>query len=57
MRFTIRDLLWLTVVFALAMSHVTTYMQRPDVISCPCCQSMYEIDSWTRVVENETLMP
>jgi hypothetical protein len=53
MRFTLRDLFWLFLVVALAMSHVTVLLKRPEHLICPCCQSMYEVDMWQRVIVEE----
>lgn len=53
MKFNLRDLFWLTLVFALTMSHVVVWSNRSEYLVCPCCQSMYEVDMWQRVIVEE----
>jgi hypothetical protein len=45
MKFYLRDLLWLTLVLALTLPHAVVWCQRSEYIMCPCCSSMYELDT------------
>ncbi|MHC4297994.1 MAG: hypothetical protein ACYS7Y_11885 [Planctomycetota bacterium] len=51
MQFHLRDLFWLLLVGALAMSHITVLLQRNECVMCPCCSSMYDLDLWRYTLE------
>lgn len=52
MKFTIRDILWLTLVAGLVLGfYVEPWINGPDYIMCPCCGSMYDLDTMRQMAE------
>ena len=41
MKFTIRDLFWLTLLLCVLLSK---YTHEPEHLECPCCGSTYPVD-------------
>jgi hypothetical protein len=51
MKFYLRDLFWLTLVLALTLPHAVVALRRSEFIMCPCCSSVYELDTWTQELQ------
>lgn len=52
MKFTLRDIFWLTLVVGLILGTIVVpILQEPDYIMCPCCGSMYDLDTMRSTAE------